>query len=60
MTIADMVYNQMKMLPGKCWILSLHCVAAAMPMEWPDLMQAPAGALNAVWDRPEDDIWDHV
>jgi hypothetical protein len=64
MTIAEMVYSQVKMLPEPLAQEALNFVTALREgrdtNEWRDLTQAQASTLNAVWDSPEDDIWDHV
>lgn len=64
MTIADMVYSQVKLLPEP---LAREVLAFVVTLregrdrdEWRDLMQAQAVGLESVWDNSEDEVWNHV
>lgn len=62
MSIADMVYEQVKALPEPLAREVLDFVSFLRERgdraEWRDLMNAQAAALAPVWDSPEDKIWD--
>ena len=64
MTIADMVYQQVKLLPDPLAREVLDFVVFLREgrdrAEWRDLMNAQATGLAAVWDNPEDKVWDDV
>lgn len=64
MTIAEMVYSQVKQLPEPLARQVLDFVVTLRDGRdtavWRDLMQAQASGLNAVWDNAEDEAWDHV
>jgi hypothetical protein len=64
MTIADMIYNQVKLLPVPLAREVLDFVGFLREgrdrAEWRDLMNAQGTALAAVWDNPEDKVWDDV
>jgi hypothetical protein len=64
MTIADKVYAQVKLLPEPLAREVLAFVGALREgndrAEWRDLMAAQAASMDAAWDNPEDDVWDHV
>jgi hypothetical protein len=64
MTIADMVYDQVKLLPEPLAREVLDFVGFLREgrdrAEWRDLMNAQATGLAAVWDNPEDKVWDDV
>ena len=64
MTIADMVYKQVKLLPDPLASEALGFVGFLREgrdrAEWRDLMTAQATGLAAVWDNPEDKVWDDV
>ncbi|MDB5631168.1 MAG: hypothetical protein JWR49_23 [Tardiphaga sp.] len=64
MTIADMVYSQVKLLPEPLAREVLDFVGYLREgrdrSEWRDLMQAQATGLEAVWDNAEDKVWDNV
>ncbi|MFH1344584.1 MAG: hypothetical protein ABIL01_25795 [Pseudomonadota bacterium] len=64
MSIADMVYNQVKLLPDPLAREVLEFVGLLREgrdrAEWRDLMNAQATGLAAVWDTPEDKVWDDV
>lgn len=60
MTIAEMVYSQVKQLPEPLARRVLDFVATLREgrdaAEWRDLMQAQTSGLNAVWDNAEDEV----
>ncbi|HEY3778604.1 MAG TPA: DUF2281 domain-containing protein [Rhizomicrobium sp.] len=62
MSIADMVYEQVKTLPDPLVREVLDFVAFLRERrdrsEWRDMMEAQSGALAAAWDNAEDTIWD--
>lgn len=64
MTIAEMVYRQVKLLPDPLAREVLDFVGFLREgrdrAEWRDLMYAQATALAAVWDNPEGKVWDDV
>ena len=61
MTIADLVYSQVKLLPDPLAREVLDLVGFLREgQEWRDLMSAQATGLAAVWDNPEDKVWDDV
>jgi hypothetical protein len=64
MTIADMVYKQVKLLPEPLAREVLKFVVMLQEgddrNEWRDLMQAQATGLQSVWDNAEDSVWDNV
>jgi len=64
MTIADMVYTQVKQLPDSLAREVLDFVGFLREgrdrAEWRDLMNAQTTGLAAVWDNPEDKVWDDV
>jgi hypothetical protein len=64
MTIADLVYKQVKLLPDPLAREVLDFVGFLREgrdrAEWRDLMNAQATGLAAVWDNPEDKVWDDV
>jgi hypothetical protein len=64
MTIADLVYKQMKLLPDPLAREVLDFVGYLREgrdrAEWRDLMNAQGSGLAAVWDNPEDKVWDDV
>jgi hypothetical protein len=64
MTIADMVYKQVKLLPDPLAREVLDFVGVLREgrdrAEWRDLMNAQATGLAAVWDNSEDKVWDDV
>lgn len=61
MTIADLVYRQVKLLPDSLAREVLDFVSYLREgrdrAEWRDLMNAQATGLAAVWDNPEDRVW---
>jgi hypothetical protein len=62
MSIADMVYEQVKTLPEPLAREVLDFVGFLRERrdrgEWRDLMNAQATALAPVWDNAEDKVWD--
>ena len=64
MTIADMVYKQVKTLPEPLAREVLDFIGFLRErrdrVEWRDLMNAQAKGLAAVWDNTEDKVWDDV
>jgi hypothetical protein len=64
MTIADMVYSQVKLLPEPLAREVLDFVGFLRERPdravWRDLMNAQGSGLAAVWDNPEDKVWDDV
>lgn len=64
MSIADMVYEQVKTLPEPLAREVLDFVAFLRERrdntEWRDLMDAQAGSLVPVWDNAEDQVWDNA
>jgi hypothetical protein len=64
MTIADMVYEQLKTLPEPLAREVLDFVTFLRErgdrQEWRDLMDAQATSLGPVWDSPEDKVWDNA
>jgi hypothetical protein len=62
MSIADQVYEQVKMLPEPLAREVLDFVAFLRDRrergEWRDLVNAQAGSLSSVWDNTEDKVWD--
>jgi hypothetical protein len=64
MTIADMVYSQVKQLPEPLAREVLDFIGFLREgrdrAEWRDLTNAQATWLATVWDNPEDKVWDDV
>ncbi len=64
MTIADLVYEQVKTLPDQLAREVLDFVgylrARRDRAEWRDLMNAQAASLAPTWDSAEDKVWDNV
>ena len=64
MTIAELVYEQVKTLPDQLAREVLDFVGYLRERrdraEWRDLMNAQAPALAAVWDNADDKVWDDV
>ena len=62
MTIADIVYEQVKVLPEPLAREVLDFVSYLRERgerpEWRDLMDAQGGSLAAVWDNVGDKVWD--
>ncbi len=62
MTIADTVYEQVKLLPEPLAREVLDFVAFLRERgdraEWRDLMAAQSASLAPMWDNAEDKVWD--
>jgi hypothetical protein len=62
MTIADIVYEQVKALPEPLARQVLDFVGYLRERQdsadWRDLMNAQATSLAPVWDNAEDKVWD--
>lgn len=64
MSTADKVYAQVKLLPEPLAREVLAFVGTLRDgsdrAEWRDMMAAQAASLDAVWDNPDDGVWDKV
>ena len=64
MSIADLVYEQVKALPDPLAREVLDFIGYLRERgergEWRDLMTAQAGSLAPLWDNTEDKVWDDV
>jgi hypothetical protein len=64
MSIADMVYEQVKTLPEPLAREVLDFVGFLRERrdrpEWRDLMNAQAGSLAPVWDNAEEKVWNNA
>jgi hypothetical protein len=64
MTIADLVYEQVKTLPDQLAREVLDFVGYLRErqerQDWRNLAQAQAGSLAPVWDNAEDEVWNDV
>lgn len=64
MSIADMVYEQVKTLPEPLAREVLDFVSFLRERrdraEWRDLMKAQTQSLAPVWDNAEDEVWDNA
>jgi hypothetical protein len=64
MTIAELVYEQVKTLPEPLAREVLDFIqtirSRADGKEWRDLMRAQSGSLAPVWDNAEDEVWNDV
>jgi hypothetical protein len=64
MTIADIVYEQVKALPEPLAREVLDFVGYLRERQdradWRDLMNAQAASLAPVWDNAEDKVWDNA
>ncbi len=62
MTIADLVYEQVKTLPDQLAREVLDFVGYLRERrergDWRDLMNAQSASLAPVWDNAEDKVWD--
>jgi hypothetical protein len=62
MTIADIVYEQVKALPEPLAREVFDFVGYLRERQdradWRDLINAQAGSLAPVWDNAEDKVWD--
>jgi hypothetical protein len=64
MTIAELVYEQVKSLPEPLAREVLDFVGFLRERgnraDWRDLMNAQSASLAPVWDSAEDEVWDNV
>jgi hypothetical protein len=64
MTIADVVYEQVKALPESLAREVLDFIGYLRERQdradWRDLINAQAASLAPVWDNAEDKVWDNV
>ena len=64
MTIADLVYEQVKDLPeplAREVLDFVRCLNERRERkEWRDLMNAQADSLTPIWDGAEDKVWDNA
>ncbi len=64
MTIAELVYEQVKALPDQlaCEVLDFvrYLQQRGENAQWRDLMNAQTTGLAAVWDNAEDRVWDNA
>jgi hypothetical protein len=64
MSIEDKVYAQVKLWPEPLAREVLAFVGTLRERsdraEWRDMIAAQAASLDAVWDNPEDAVWDTV
>lgn len=64
MTLADLVYEQVKELPEQLVREVLDFVGYLREgrdrNQWRDLMNAQVTGLTTVWDNPKDQVWDNV
>ena len=64
MSIADLVYEQVKTLPDQLARVVLDFVGYLRDRsdrsDWRNLMNAQAGSLAPVWDNDDDKVWDDV
>lgn len=64
MTIADKVFEQVKLLPEPLAREVLDFVGYLRDRQeradWRDLMKAQAGSLAREWDDAEDKVWDNA
>jgi hypothetical protein len=62
MTIAELIYEQVKTLPDQAAREVLDFVGYLRERgdrsQWRNLMNAQSKSLAAVWDNPEDQVWD--
>jgi hypothetical protein len=64
MTIADLVYEQVKALPEQLAREVLDFAGFLRQRqegdEWRDLMAAQSSSLDAVWNNDDDKVWDNA
>jgi hypothetical protein len=64
MTIAELVYEQVKTLPDQLAREVLDFVGYLRDrpdrQEWRDLAEAQSGSLAPVWNNAEDEVWNNV
>lgn len=64
MTVAELAYEQIKTLPEFQAREVLDFIGylkeKSERAEWEDLMGAQAASLVAVWDNPDDEVWNEL
>jgi hypothetical protein len=64
MSVAELAYEQIKTLPESQAREVLDFIGYLKEKteraEWQDLMRAQAASLAAVWDNPEDEVWNDL
>jgi len=64
MSVAELAYEQIKTLPENQAREVLDFIGYLKEKteraEWQDLMGAQAASLAAVWDNPEDEVWNDL
>jgi hypothetical protein len=64
MSVAELAYEQIKTLPESQAREVLDFIGYLKEKteraEWQDLMGAQAASLAAVWDNPEDEVWNDL
>jgi len=64
MTVAELAYEQIKTLPEieAREVLDFigYLKEKSERAEWEDLMAAQAASLAAVWDNPDDEVWNDL
>lgn len=64
MTVAELAYEQIKTLPETQVREVLDFIGYLKEkgerVEWENLMDAQTASLAAVWDNPEDEVWNDL
>jgi hypothetical protein len=64
MTVADLIYEQSRTLPEAQAREVLDFIGYLKEKgeraEWDDLMRAQTASLAAVWDNPDDEVWNDL
>jgi hypothetical protein len=64
MSLSELAFEQIKTLPDELAREVLDFVgflkARQERAEWQDLVQAQSSAMKAVWDNPEDEVWNDL
>jgi hypothetical protein len=64
MTIADLVYEQVKTLPDQLarevLDFAVYRRDGGAGGDWRDLMEAQSTSLAPIWDNVEDKVWDDI
>lgn len=64
MTLGELVYEQVKTLPETQAKEVLDFIGFLKEKqersEWEDLMGAQASAFKAIWENPEDEVWNDL
>ncbi len=64
MTLSELVYEQIKTLPETQAKEVLDFIRFLKEkrerVEWEDLMSAQTAGLKAIWDNPEDEVWNDL